>query len=380
MCGNSPPIACTKLDLDTNIQKENFLQRSQINTQAPIKDLLRDFSSACCASQQMEMFSLCYCPVSGSINFALSNHHNSQTIRRQPGTGRQYNQIFYGIERPRYEEDSQYSQQELEELSDSRYYIAIQGPSGLSWKLEIVDGGKLYSIDREVSPFPTLSEIIRLQLHRGIERDGFCRTRELVFNSTRWEFLQEIFYPEIASQLDLFLTKFKLSTQLAIATRERDHRANKNTESPFLQPSSRNNTPPHTSFSEMPDAKLSSWIEHTESFVKNRKLKLSPTEPKLNLAPHDVFAIPVNHKSAFRYSFVRHDDQLALPTAYLIAKARNFRKHASFLSASIHLAKICPHKVCPIASPNEFELENIECVRSLLCFLSYGFFDALNYK
>ena len=371
---------CLSSTLDTNTQKENFLQRSQINTEAPIRDLLRDFSSACCASQQMESFSLLYNPVCGSIDLALSNHHNSQTMRRQPGTGFQYKQIFYGIERPNYAEDTQYHQHELEQLADSRFYIAIKGPSGYSFKLEVVDAGKIYSIDREVSPFPTLSEIIRLQLHRGLEEDAVCRTRELIYNSTRWEFLQGILYPEISSQLDLFLTKFKLSTQLAIATRERNYRVIKSAESPRYHSSDANNAPPHTSFSELTDDGLSAWIEQTKSFVNDRKLKLSPTEPRLNLTPPDVFTIPVNQKTAFRYTFVRHDNRVALPTAFLIAKARNFRKQASYISALIHLSKICPHKVCPIASPNEFEMENINCVRSLLCFLSYGFFDALNYN
>ena len=327
-------------------------------------------SSACSASQMMDNFSLCFTPTTGELDIALSNHHNSQTIRRQQGAGRQYKRIFQGIDPPKYTEDAQYTQEELQSLIDCRFYISIKAPSGFCFKLESVDGGKLYSIDREIAPFPTLSEIIRLQLHRGLESDPICKVRELVFNSNRSEFLNDILYPEICSQLDLYLTKFKLSTQLTIANRELNHRVDtRETTEP----------PPHTSFSDMTDHELSAWIKDTEMFVQERKLKQSCTEPKLNSRSNDVFAIPVNHNSAFRYSFVRHDDRIALPTALLIAKARNFRKHASFLSASIELAKICPHKVCPISSPNEFELENIDCVRSLLCFLSFGFFDALNY-
>ena len=316
----------------------------------------------------MESFSLCFNPVTGSLDFGLSNHHNSQTIRRQQGAGRQYKQIFQGIEPPKHVEDTQYNKQELEELVDCRFYMAVKAPSGFCFKLETVDGGKLYSIDREISPFPTLSEIIRLQLHRGLENDAVCKVRELIYDSTRSEFLHDIFYPEICSQLDLFLTKFKLSTQLAIATREHNHRVLPST--PAI---------PKTSFSEMTDSELLAWINDTKKFVRDRKLKRSSTMPDLNSPSNNVFAIPVNHNSAFRYSFVKHDNRIALPTAFLIAKARNFRKHSSFLSASIELAKICPHKVRPISSPNEFELDNMDCVRSLLCFLSYGFFDALNY-
>ena len=300
-------------------------------------------------------------------------------MRRQPGAGRQYKRIFQGIDPPKYTEDPQYTDQELEELVDCRFYIAIRAPSGFCFKLQCLDGGKLYSIDREIAPFPTLSEIIRFQLHRGLENDAVCKVRELLYDSTRSEFLHDILYPEICSQLDLYLTKFKLSTQLAIATRELKYRTNKNrqTEASLITPTV--TELPQTSFSVMSDNELTAWIKDTETFIRDRKLKLSPTQPRLNLPSNDVFAIPVNHNSAFRYSFVRHDDRIALPTAFLIAKARNFRKQANFLSATIKLAEICPHKVCPILTPNEFELENIDCVRSLLCFLSYGFFDALNY-
>lgn len=328
----------------------------------------------------MDSYSLSFNPVTGEIDFALSNHHNSQTMRRRPGAGRQYKRIFQGIDPPKYTEDSQYTKQELEDLIDCRFYIAIKAGSGFCFKLQCLDGGKLYSIDREIAPFPTLSEIIRFQLHRGLENDPVCKLRELLYNSTRSEFLNDIFYPEICSQLDLYLTKFKLSTQLSIATRELNHRINKDrqTESSLITPTV--TELPHTTFTLMSDNELSAWIKDMEEFVRDRKLRLSPTQPQLDLSSNDVFAIPVNHNSAFRYSFVRHDDRIALPTAFLIAKAKNFRKQANFLSAAIDLAKICPHKVCPISSPNEFGLENIDCVRSLLCFLSYGFFDALNYK
>lgn len=327
----------------------------------------------------MDSFSLSFNPVAGEIDFALSNHHNSQTMRRRPGAGRQYKRIFQGIDPPKYTEDTQYTKQELEELIDCRFYIAIKAASGFCFQLQCLDGGKLYSLDKEIAPFPTLSEIIRLQLHRGLENDTVCRVRELVYDSTRSEFLQEILYPEICSQLDLYLTKFKLSTQLIIATRELQYRTNKNRQTESSLPTPTVSEHPHTSFSVMTDNELSAWIENMEKFVRDRRLKLSSTKPQLNVPSNDVFAIPVKHNSAFRYSFVRHDDRIAIPTAFLIAKARNFRKQANFLSATIELAKICPHKVCPISSPNEFELENIDCVRSLLCFLSYGFFDALNY-
>ena len=331
----------------------------------------RDFSSACATSQQFDQLSVLFNP-HGFIDFALSNHHNSQTLRRQPGTGHQYKKIFHNIEKPKYTGDEHYTQAELDELADCRFYIAIKAPSGFCWKAEIVDAGRVYSIDREIPPFPTLSEIIRLQLHRGLESDSFCKTKELIFGSTRSEFLHNILYPEICTQLDLYITKFKLSTQLHIATRELRHRKPPTPHTPtdLLHT--------HTSFSNMSDDALSAWIEDTSKFVNNRKFSLSPTQPKLTIGD-DLFSIPVNYNSAFRYSFVRYNNRTALPTAFLIAKARNFRRHASYLSVSIQLAERCPHKVCPISSPNESHLENIDAVRSILHFLSFGFFDALRY-
>ena len=330
----------------------------------------RDFSSACTSTQQFDMLSVLFHP-HGFMDFALSNHHNSQTIRRLPGTGRQYKKVFHNLEQPKYTTDELYTQQELDDLADCRFYIAMKAPSGFCWKAEIVDAGRVYSLDREIPPFPTLSEIIRLQLHRGLESDSFCKTKELIFGSTRSEFLQNILYPEISTQLDLLITKFKLSTQLHIAKQELDHRNNTTT-------SDKPTDFPHTSYSEMSNDELSAWIEDTSSFVNNRKFNLSPTRPKLTTADA-LFSIPVNHNSAFRYSFVKHDNRTALPTAFLIAKAKNFRRHGSYLSVTTQLAERCPHKVSPISSPNESHLENIETVRYFLHFLSFGFFDALKY-
>ena len=336
----------------------------------------RDLSSSTLSNQQCHQLSLVFDPVHHTMDVGLSNNHNSQTIRYRPGSGHQYKNIFHNIELPKYTEDSIYNPEELDELADCRFYVAIRAPSSFCWKIEFVDGGKLYSINREVPPFPTLSEIVRFKLHQGLEEDPYCKTRELIYGSTRWDFLNNIFYPEICSQLDLFITKLKLSTQLAIATRELDHRlGNTATVQTPQQPSL-----PQTSFSDLTDNELSTWIEDTKKLVCNRKLRLSPTRPKLDLAPNDFFTIPVNHNSGFRYSFVKHDNRAALPTAFLIAQARHFRRNACFLSqGAARLAERCPYKVCPISTPNENHFDNIDCVRTLLNFLSYGFFDAMNY-
>ena len=127
----------------------------------------------------------------------------------------------------------------------------------------------------------------------------------------------------------------------------------------------------------MDDDCLSAWIRDATDIVNERKLKLSPTEPSLtNLSPSEFITIPYNYKNGFRYSFVRYGDcQSALPTAELVLKARKFYRNSKFLSASIELARRCPHLVLPVQPPNEYQLNNLDCLKSLMAFLSYGFYD-----
>lgn len=319
---------------------------------------------------QMEMLSLTYNPVAKTIGFGLSNHHNTQTLRRRMGHGRQYMDIFHNIEQspPSFDDKSHHTLENIEELRDTRFYIAMRGPSGYCWKVETVVGPKLVSIHREVAPFPTLSEIIRFQLHKNLELDPFSKVMENIFHCDRYNFLQNILYPEICSQFDLLITKLKLSTQLSIASREQQYRKIS---------TSTAHPPPESSFSVMDNDTLSAWISDATEIVNERKLKLSATEPKLdNLSPSEFFTVPVDYKNGFRYSFIRYADcQTALPTAQLILRAKKFRKNSKFLSSCVKLSRCSPHLVLPIKTPNDFQLDNLQCLKSLMYFLSYGFYD-----
>lgn len=339
------------------------------------------------SNSQMEMCMVTFCPGTQSMGFSLSNHHGSQTLRRKAGCGQQYKRIFQNIEPPlaSFDDGAQLTQEDLNTLSDCRFYIAMKASSGYSWKVETVIGPKLVSIHREVAPFPTLSEIVRFQLHKGLEQDAYCKMSEIVFHSNRYDFLNNIFYPEICSQLDLLVTKSKLSTQIGIASHEQKHRAQQQQQQHHPQQTTTANTittvshlpPLQTSFTDMDDDCLSAWIRDATDIVNERKLKLSPTEPSLtNLSPSEFITIPYNYKNGFRYSFVRYGDcQSALPTAELVLKARKFYRNSKFLSASIELARRCPHLVLPVQPPNEYQLNNLDCLKSLMAFLSYGFYD-----
>ena len=338
--------------------------------------LNRDTSSAMSSNNQMEMIQMTYNPASQTVSFGLSNHHSSQTLRRRIGCGREYNDIFHNIEPPppAFDDKSQHTQKNIDELMDCRFYVAMKAPSGYCWKVETVVGPKLVSIRREIPPFPTLAEIIRFQLHKNLELDVYCKLQETLFHSSRYDYLNNILYPEICSQLDLLVTKLKLSTQLAIASRELKHRALPDAAKAAAP------LPPSSSFTRMNDAILSAWIADATEIVNDRRLKLSPTKPELdNLPPSDFFSVPANYRNGFRYSFVKYsDNQTALATAQLILKAKRFRKNSKFLSTTIKLARCCPHLVLPIRSPNESQLENLDCLKSLMHFLSYGFYDVSN--
>ena len=324
----------------------------------------------------MEMLSLTYNPVAKTLSFGLSNHHNSQTLRRKMGTGQQYMDIFHNISPPppSFDHISHHTQENIEELTDTRFYVAVRAPSGYCWKVETVLGPKLVSIHREVAPFPTLAEIVRFQLHNNLESDPYCKSQEIIFRCDRYDFLQNILYPEICSQFDLLITKLKLSTQLSIASREQQHRELSATATTTSSP------PPPSSFSEMDSATLSAWISDAREIVNDRKLKLSATVPKLDgLSPSDFFTVPKDYANGFRYSFVRYADcQTALPTAQLILRAKKFRKNSKFLSASVKLSRCSPHLVLPVRAPNNFQIDNLQCLKSLMYFLSYGFYDVSN--
>ena len=332
------------------------------------------------SNSQMEMLSLIYNPVAKTIGFGLSNHHNSQTLRRRIGNGQQYMDIFHNIDPPppSFDNKAQHTQQNMEELIDTRFYIAMRAPSGYCWKVETVLGPKLVSIHREVAPFPTLAEIVRFQIHKNLELDPYSKVQENHFGSNRYDFLQNILYPEITSQFDLLVTKLKLSTQLTIASREQRYRETYTTTTHGQPPTtSTHPPPPKSSFSEMDDATLSTWISDTTKIVTERKLKLSPTAPNLtSLCPSDYFTVPANYRNGFRYSFIRYADcQTALPTAQLILRAKKFRKNSKFLSACVKLARCSPHLVLPVQAPNDFQIDNLQCLKSLMYFLSYGFYD-----
>lgn len=252
-----------------------------------------------------------------------------------------------------------------QDMFDARFYVALSASSGYTFKLEMVQGARIYDINREV-PFPTLKEIIRFQLTRKLETDILSKTREIVFNSSRYQFLQKIYYPELSCQLDYFLTKYKLSTQLDIAKKVLTNRSSPNCSSP--------NPTYWTSFHSMSNKALKDWIVDAEEFVNRRRFVKSPTKPNICFSSPNVFAIPASRKQ-FPYTFIRYDDRASVITSQLLFQSRKWRKSGQFLSSYAALSKQCPYQVLAPTGCNAQNVDNTKCIRDFMHFLSYGFYD-----
>ena len=296
-------------------------------------------------------------PQKGTLSFNLS--------ASLPGSTRLdtcYKSVFHNIRPPHYKNvESQHANKD--EMFDCRFYITLAACSGFTFKIETVDGGRLCDINKEV-PFPTLSQIIRLQLTRKLEFDILSKTSEIIFGKSRYQFLQDIFYPEIASQLDFFLTKYKLASQLNIAKKVLAAHSSKTCE-PWLV---------STSFHDLSDEQLSAWISDATFFVNRRRFILSKTKPAISLASRDVFAVPTKRKQ-FPYTFVRQHDNASLITSALIFRSRRWRKNGCFMASYAKLSKMCPYRVLAPVAPNDQLIDNSQAIRDFMHFLSYGFYD-----
>ena len=295
-------------------------------------------------------------PQGGTLSFNLSANLPASRLNTC------YKSVFHEIQPSRYKNvESQHANQD--DMFDCRFYVTLAACSGYTFKVEAIDGGKLYDINKEV-PFPTLSQIVRLQLTKSLETDIFSKTTEIIFKKSRYQFLQDIFYPEISNQLDYFLTKYRLASQLSMAKKVLAARASGTCDLWLTS----------TSFHDLSDEQLKAWITDAASFVSMRRFTLSRTKPAISLASRDVFAVPTNRKQ-FRYTFVRQHDNASLITSGLIFRSRRWRRNGCFMASYAKLSKMCPYRVLTPYSPNDQLIDNTQAIRDFMHFLSYGFYD-----
>ena len=130
---------------------------------------------------------------------------------------RYYNQVFKDISHPLSFET--FSSEEEHPPRDCRFYLNLRAPAGFTFKIEIVDGGKVSSLNREL-PFPKLTEIIRYQHLQTAEQDALRRVNQSLFNTSRERFLERVFWPETANHILHLDNRHKVATQLAFAKAE----------------------------------------------------------------------------------------------------------------------------------------------------------------
>ena len=191
------------------------MKRSCINQDHDyIQDLLRDASATVSSGNFLRQTIVGFCPPSGMLSIGLKSGFSFERKRYYP-------QVFDGIVHPTAPEDMSY----LPTPTDARFYVNIRCPAGLVCKLEIIDGGKISSIRRELALFPKLSEIIRFQQLRSIEKDQLLNINQSLFRTSRQQFLEHLFWPETTNRLLYLQNRQKISSQLLLAKTEYESRA-----------------------------------------------------------------------------------------------------------------------------------------------------------
>ena len=278
---------------------------------------------------------------------------------------------------------------------DARFYVFQQAPAGytfrslcacvmifffqlrgnffsfslpvLTFRLEIVDGGRACSINREIR-FPALGEIVRLQLLRQLRGSRLRQITEDIFEANRYRFLEETFFPEVANQLHSLLTKQKLSAQLPMANKELATRT---------YPCSDVNI--QTSFAGMSGQELNDWLAYGNGLqgelkqtatldglpaVLWRKTYVKNKRP-LGLGHYE-------RKQSFPFTFVDYSHAgYKKHTDKLVHEAKIIREHPSYLGSKAQLGAMLPFHVFPPV-PTYFETDNSGNIKKILNFLSFG--------
>ena len=199
-----------------------------------------------------------------------------------------------------------------------RFYVSIQAPSGLLFKLELIDAGRVTKYDQE---FPSLAKIIRYEVLREAERHALSRIQRGLFGSSREKYLNNVIWPETTNQLTDLLNKQQLRMQLSHALKEQQYRQTS------LHQSSAT-PPPHTCFTDMPSESttpsqpsLNQWIHaaHEKLDTTNRSSHVAlPAEPMVSLT--------FNPDRRMHLSFIRHAEEFD-STAELVGRAEHVEAH-----------------------------------------------------
>ena len=235
-------------------------------------------------------------------------------------------------------------------------------------RLEIIDGGRACSLNREIR-FPKLAEIIRLQLLRRLRNDKLRLLTQDIFESDRYKYMQEVYYPEMANQLHWLVTRGKISVQIPMAEKEFNGR---------IYPSS--NTDCATSFAEMPNKELEKWLSSAKEMTQGplkKTLVLSGLpdvcDPGVNSShpPHPLAFWDADRMGSFPYTFIAYHDFHCNFTTKLATNSRMLRYHPSFLASKARLGALLPFYISP-PIPSYFETDNADNVKKMLAFLSFA--------
>ena len=223
-------------------------------------------------------------------------------------------------------------------------------------------------MNREIR-FPKLSEIVRLQLLRRLRADKLRQLTQDIFETNRYKYMQEVYYPELANQLHWLVTRGKISVQMPMAEKEFNGR---------IHPSS--NTDCTTSFTEMSNKELETWLSSAKDMTQGTLKKtlvlsglpdVSNPETDSSNPPRPLAFWQADKISSFPYTFIAYHDFHCNFTTKLATNSRMLRYHPSFLASKARLGALLPFYISP-PIPSYFETDNTNNVKKMLDFLSFA--------
>ena len=340
--------------------KQYWLKRSNINQDPDyVQNLLRDASATVSSGNYLKQTLIGFNAESGTLSVGFKSCFAFEKKKYYP-------QVFQGIT-PSKPRNTIYAPTP----NDARFYVNIRCPAGLVFKLEVIDGGKVCSIQRERALFPKLSEIIRFQQLRNVEQDGLRRVNETLFHVSRQRFLERVFWPETTNRLLNLQKRQKISSQLFLANDELESR----------DPSKEKKQTANSSFSTMSTDELTKWVQTATKVLKEDR-RQSIVTTSCGTGQHPTLALLPD--TPVRYSFVKYDENKAKTTHQTVWDSIHLSKHPTNLASMAQLGLTLPlsvecdtqQKSTPLLPTDNARYNKLSCgsVNELMHFLSFGTF------
>ena len=169
------------------------------------------------------------------------------------------------------------------QAEDSRFYLNLQCPSGLLFKVQLIDGGRIMD-----DSLPPLKNLCRMSLHNSLDKDCLQNIYRSLYEKSKYDFLKHIFYPEINNQMGQIIKKWKLGLQIKLAEQELKNRLLQNSKKFFL---------------EFSNHELEDWLLDAKKELTNQNTYLNRSHANMKHA-NPRLGVQIPQEDHFRYSFL----------------------------------------------------------------------------